>query len=87
MIKKRIALPSRGKSAGSRTLLAYRQGELSFFLYGYAKNERDNITDKELKVLKQLASSLLSLTSEQLLTAISAGKLLKVNQALNEVNP
>lgn len=85
VVKKRIALPGRGKSGGSRTLLAYQQGVLSFFLYGYAKNESDNITDKELKVLKQLASSLLNLTIEQLLAAESSGKLLKVNQVIIKV--
>lgn len=51
VVKKRVALPGRGKSGGARTLLAYRLGDRAFFVYGFAKNERDNIDDKELKAL------------------------------------
>jgi hypothetical protein len=48
-------------------------------VYGFAKNERDNIDEKELKALKQLALSLLGWTSEQLAHALREGKLIKVN--------
>lgn len=48
LIKKRVPRPGSGKSGGYRTIMAYRQGERIFLLYGFAKNERDNITNKEL---------------------------------------
>lgn len=86
VVKKRVALPGRGKSGGARTLLAYRLGDRAFFVYGFAKNERDNIDDKELKALKQLASSLLGWTAQQLAHALREGKLLQVNPERNEVN-
>ena len=86
VVKKRIALPGRGKSGGTRTLLAYRLGDRAFFVYGFAKNERDNIDDKELKALKQLASSLLGWTTPQLAHALREGRLLQVNPDGNEVN-
>ena len=54
--KKRVALQGRGKRGGARTLLAYRIGKKAFFMYGFSKNELDNIDDKELKALKQLAA-------------------------------
>ena len=78
VVKKRVALPGRGKSGGARTLLAYRLGDRAFFVYGFAKNERDNIDDRELKVLKQLASGLLGWTSQQLVHALREGKLIEV---------
>jgi len=79
VVKKRVALPGRGKRGGARTLLTYRLGDRAFFVYGFAKSERDNIDEKELKALKQLALSLLGWTSEQLAHALREGKLIKVN--------
>lgn len=79
VIKKRVALPGRGKSGGARTLLAYRMRDRAFFVYGFAKNERDNIDDKELKALKQLAAIQLGLTPTQLAHALQEGKLIEVN--------
>jgi hypothetical protein len=32
----------------------------AFFLYGYAKNQRDNIDDTELQALKKMAAHLLA---------------------------
>ena len=78
VIKKRVALPGRGKSGGARTLLAYRLGDRAVFLYGFAKNERDNIDDRELKALKQLAAFQLGLTAKQIAAALAAGKLIEV---------
>ncbi|WP_233080373.1 type II toxin-antitoxin system RelE/ParE family toxin [Rheinheimera soli] len=60
VIKKRIALAGRGKSAGARTLLVYRAAERAVFVYGFSKSDKANITSIELKALKNLASELLS---------------------------
>jgi hypothetical protein len=84
VFKKRVALPGRSKSNGARTLLAYQQGDRAFFIYGFAKSERDNIDDKELQNLKKLAAIQLGLTLEQLGYALREGKLIEVNHV--EVN-
>lgn len=76
--KKRIALPGRGKRGGARTLLAFRQGSAAFFIYGYPKNERANITERELEALRLLARELLSYSELQLSTAVKAGELFEV---------
>ena len=49
LYKKRIAMPGsgKGKSSGYRTLVACKLHDKAFFLYGFAKSERDNITDSE----------------------------------------
>ena len=80
VFKKRVALPGRGKRGGSRTLLAYRQTNKAFFIFGFAKNERANINDKELKALRLLATELLSYDERALEQAIVAGELFEVNQ-------
>jgi hypothetical protein len=37
VVKKRLALRGRGKRGGVRTLVAFRQGEKAFFIFGFAK--------------------------------------------------
>jgi len=55
LLKKRVAAPGRGKRGSYRTIVAHRQGSRLVFLYGFAKNDRDNITDKERNLLLKLA--------------------------------
>ena len=80
VVKKRVALPGRGKRGGSRTLVVYQQANKVFFVYGFAKNERANISAKQLKALKLLATQLLGYTSPALVKAINAGELIEVNE-------
>ena len=49
VVKKRVALAGRGKSGGVRTLLAYKVESKAFFVYGFAKNARANISADEQK--------------------------------------
>ena len=53
IVKLRVARKGEGKSGGYRTIVAYRRGDRAVFLYGFAKNERDNIDDRELDDLKK----------------------------------
>jgi hypothetical protein len=43
-IKQRIARRGQGKSGGFRVVILYRRGSRAFFVYGFAKNERANIS-------------------------------------------
>jgi hypothetical protein len=51
VFKKRIALPGKGKSGSVRTLLATNRHDRWFFVFGFEKNDRGNITTKELEAL------------------------------------
>lgn len=66
VVKKRVPLPGRGKSGGARTLLATNKDDRWFFVFGFEKNARANISDRELEALKAVASDLLKLSSEEL---------------------
>jgi hypothetical protein len=79
LFKKRIGLSGRGKSAGVRTLLAFKLKNHAFFLYGFAKNEQDNINTKELQALKRLASQLLAYDHDMLTDMIKTGRLEEIN--------
>mgnify|MGYP001828317616 FL=1 len=58
--------------------MAFKQGEKAFFVYGFANNERSNISDNELKALKLLAKELLNYPVASLTKAIKAGELIEI---------
>jgi len=53
-------------------------GDKAFFVYGFAKNARANISTDELKVLKHLAKELLSYSNKSLIEAMKHGVLNEV---------
>ena len=59
VVKKRIALPGRGKSRSARTLITTNKGNRSFFLFGFEKDERATVSSKELEALQEIATDLL----------------------------
>jgi len=70
IVKKRIALPGRGKRGSTRTLLATNLNDKWFFVFGFEKNERDTILENELATLKMLAKDLLGMTAAQIKVAV-----------------
>ena len=48
------------------------------FLYGFAKNERDNVDDDELRDLKLLARTYLGTGEETIARLVEAGELTEV---------
>ena len=78
MVKKRVALPGRGKRGGARTLVATNLGNRWFFIFGFEKNERSNIDNDELRILQETAKELLSLRSAEISAAIDKGELLEI---------
>jgi hypothetical protein len=80
LYKVRIAGQSSGKSSGFRTIIAYRKDDRLLYLYGFAKNERDNIDSKELESLKKLSKDYLSLSLSELERAIKIGILVELEQ-------
>jgi hypothetical protein len=78
VVKKRVALVGRGKRGSARTLLAFKQREKAFFIYGFAKSERSNVSDRELQALKRLAKELLNYPAPVLSDAIRAGELIEI---------
>lgn len=78
VFKQRVAREGGGKSGGFRTIILFRAGGHSFFAHGFAKNDKANVSPKELKTLKQLADVLIRFSDEQLQTAKTAGELIEV---------
>jgi len=78
VVKKRVALPGQGKRGGARTIVATKMVDRWFFLYGFGKNERANISKDELKVFQEVAKELLTFDDGQLLVALTAGEIVEV---------
>jgi hypothetical protein len=51
VIKQRVGRPGQGRSGGYRTLIAFRSGDRAVFVFGFAKNEQDNISRDNLRNL------------------------------------
>jgi hypothetical protein len=84
ILKKRIAIPGRGKSGGARTIVAGGQGDRWFFLYGFNKNERDNVDSQELQALQKVADRLLNLNQLELAVALAAGEFVEIRHGVDE---
>ena len=78
IFKKRIGLGSRGKSGGVRTIVAFQVRKDAFFLYGYAKNDRENISSKEKIAFRELAKIYLGLSQIELDQLVRSGELREV---------
>ena len=78
VIKQRIARPGQGKSGGYRSIIIFRKGNMAFFVYGFAKNERDNIDESDERDFKDLAKVLLALSDEGLKKLTDNGELTQV---------
>jgi hypothetical protein len=86
LVKKRIARPGGGKSGGYRTLLAADFRECWVYLYGFAKSERENIDEKNLRDLRQLARTYSSMSEAAARRLIDAGVLMEVSDGEPETS-
>jgi len=77
IIKQRVARPGEGKRGGFRLLIGFGTRR-AVFLFGFAKNERENIEDAELKTLREIAGIFLSAGDEKIERALGDGSLIEV---------
>lgn len=78
VIKQRVARDGAGKSGGFRTMILFKISNRAFFVYGFAKNEQDNISDDDLISLKKLAKKVLNYSDAELETAIQKQSFIEV---------
>ena len=55
VIKQRVARPGQGRSGGFRTVIAFRSGQRSIFMFGFAKSRKANLSGPELVQYRALA--------------------------------
>ena len=64
--KMELARKGEGKHGGYRSIVIFKSEFRSFFVYGFSKSKRDNLSDKELKWYKNEAKDNLTMTDEQI---------------------
>jgi hypothetical protein len=79
LIKQRVARVGSGKRGGFRTLIAYRVGKMAVFLFGFAKNDRANISSEDERDLKDYGAMLLSLKDKDIELMTENGELREVH--------
>jgi hypothetical protein len=81
VFKKRIARTGAGKAGGYRVILFFRKKERLFFAYVFAKSNRANISDKELRAYKRDAGFYLDdYTDMELGALIQRGRIEEIGQ-------
>ena len=55
LFKKRIALTGKGKSGGGRTILFYQKGKKLILCFGFNKNQQDNLSALEIRLLHKMS--------------------------------
>jgi len=63
----------------------YRSQERAFFVYGFAKNEQENISVEELAVIREMAALYLTMAEKNLKTMIDNADLWEVLNHVEEV--
>ncbi len=79
VIKQQLARPGQGKSGGYRSIILFRNGERAFFVYGFAKSERENIAPDEQVVFKKSARSLFALSEMEIEALLDEEVLTEIN--------
>ncbi len=67
-----------GVVAEFRTIIAYRAGDCAVFIYGFAKNQKDNISAADEQDMAQTGALLLGLDADGIETLIVEGELWEV---------
>ena len=78
VVKKRVGWAGRGKRGGARTLVATNKGNRWFFLFGFEKNDRTNISAEEKEALQSIAQELLARTGKDLDAQVEDGTLQEI---------
>ncbi|HVC58984.1 MAG TPA: type II toxin-antitoxin system RelE/ParE family toxin [Acetobacteraceae bacterium] len=79
LIKQRVARQGEGRRGGYRSLMAFKVGRQTVFLYGFAKSERDNIGPDELDFWRRVARGFLEMDAAQWQTMTALREIMEVD--------
>lgn len=86
LLKKRIARPGAGKRGGYRTLLAGNRRDRWVFLFGFGKNELDNIGEDDEWDYRKLAGIYLGKRENDIAQLIHEGELQEIRNGKPEAS-
>lgn len=79
LIKKRVARAGEGKRGGYRTIIVYRAGSRSVFVYGFPKSAKADLSPIETDVYQKLAHLYLGFSDWDMARALKEGEVEEVN--------
>ena len=79
VIKQRITRKGQGRSGGFRAIMLIRWGGRCFFVYGFAKSDRENLRRDEIRALRGLANEMFGLDGPGLDAMLANGTISEVN--------
>jgi hypothetical protein len=82
--KQRVARPGGGKRGGYRAVLFFKCEERAFFVYGFAKNKMDNISESDLAEFRELAKQYLAYSTEEISAATDSKKFFEIEELTDE---
>jgi hypothetical protein len=59
-------------------MIAFRAGDFSVFLFGFAKRDESNVDDRQLAILRRIAGAWLSADAASIKKAVERGGLTEV---------
>lgn len=80
IVKLRLARPNEGRAGGYRTVVAYRVEGNVFFLYGFAKNEQENIAAHELARFRDTGEALFQADDRMIDGWLDEGRILEIGE-------
>ena len=76
--KMRMARQGEGKSGGYRVIVIFKSRYRTFYVEGFAKSQKGNISRKEKKHFKELAKEYLALPDDVIDRAVKTGKFIEI---------
>ncbi len=80
LYKVRLSRTGQGKRGGFRTILIFQADTRAIFVYGFAKNERDNLGGEELKYFKKLTKDLLEIDIKEIIKLEESGVFISLKE-------
>ena len=78
LYKKRIRFEGLGKSSSGRAIICYKKDNIAIYIYGFSKNDKSNLTIKELTAFKALSKILIKFSATEIEQAIVNGNFIEV---------
>lgn len=76
--KQRISREGRGKSGGYHVIVLLKRADRAFFVYGFAKSERANISEREENEFKKQAKIFFAFSDEKINVLLQGGALIEI---------
>ncbi len=80
LYKVRIAKQGQGRSGGYRTILIYRENKRAMFIYGFEKNDIDNIDKATLNDYKRYAKTFLEFSESEISKLVANGTIFQMEE-------